>query len=139
MTLRQTRAFCTFRWVHSLASRRLRLTPEILRRYVGSSCSPIGSFVMPRRTSRTHSTCLTWSIWISADHTDRGHRASCHQHCAKVGRTSWSTWTSYFGKDRMTRVSHRSANKTLEPTRVGAFSSAFADHVFWSRVAQLCR
>jgi len=31
------------------------------------------------------------------------------------------------------------SNKTLAPTRVGALSSAFAVHVFWSRVAQLCR
>jgi predicted protein tyrosine phosphatase len=30
-------------------------------------------------------------------------------------------------------------NKTLEPTRVGAFSSAFAGDASWSRVAQLCR
>jgi hypothetical protein len=30
-------------------------------------------------------------------------------------------------------------NKTLEPTRVGAFSSAIAVLVFWSRVAQLGR
>ena len=29
--------------------------------------------------------------------------------------------------------------KTLEPTRVGAFCSAVAVHVFWSRVAQLGR
>ena len=28
-------------------------------------------------------------------------------------------------------------NHTLEPTRVGAFSSAYAGLVFWSRVAQL--
>ena len=34
---------------------------------------------------------------------------------------------------------HRASNKTLEPTRVGAFSSAVAVHVFWSRVAQLGR
>lgn len=31
------------------------------------------------------------------------------------------------------------SNKALEPTRVGALSSAFAVHVFWSRVAQLGR
>jgi len=31
----------------------------------------------------------------------------------------------------------QSPNKTLEPTRVGALSSAVAVHVFWSRVAQL--
>ena len=30
-------------------------------------------------------------------------------------------------------------NKTLEPTRVDAFSSAIAVLVFWSRVAQLGR
>ena len=30
-------------------------------------------------------------------------------------------------------------NKTLEPTRVGAFSSAVAGDTYWSRVAQLCR
>ncbi len=30
-------------------------------------------------------------------------------------------------------------NETLAPTRVGALSSAFAAHVFLSRVAQLCR
>jgi hypothetical protein len=32
-----------------------------------------------------------------------------------------------------------SANKTLQPTRVGAFSSAFAVHVHLSRVAELGR
>jgi hypothetical protein len=31
------------------------------------------------------------------------------------------------------------ANRTLEPTRVGAFSSAVAVHVYLSRVAQLGR
>jgi len=30
-------------------------------------------------------------------------------------------------------------NKSLEPTRVGALSSAIAVRVFWSRVAQLWR
>jgi hypothetical protein len=30
-------------------------------------------------------------------------------------------------------------NKTLEPTRGSAFSSAFAVHVSWPRVAQLAR
>ena len=30
-------------------------------------------------------------------------------------------------------------NKTLEPTRVGAFSSTVAGLVFWSRVAELSR
>jgi hypothetical protein len=29
-------------------------------------------------------------------------------------------------------------HKTLQPTRVGALSSAVAVRVFWSRVAQLC-
>jgi len=28
-------------------------------------------------------------------------------------------------------------NKSLEPTRVSAFSSAFAVHAFWSRVPEL--
>jgi hypothetical protein len=34
---------------------------------------------------------------------------------------------------------HPWSNKTMEPTRVGAFSSAVAGLVFWSRVAQLGR
>jgi hypothetical protein len=33
----------------------------------------------------------------------------------------------------------KGANKALEPTRVGALSSAIAGHVCWSRVAQLRR
>ncbi len=31
------------------------------------------------------------------------------------------------------------ANKTLQPTRVGRFSSAIAVRVHWSRVAELSR
>jgi hypothetical protein len=31
------------------------------------------------------------------------------------------------------------ANKTLQATREGAFSSAVAVHVFWSRVPELLR